>query len=132
MSDPAAVAPPPPAVVPSPGGEGIPPPARAALEPVVGAAPSASVPLPPVPVGPFSVVAEIPDLADDDNEDISVVAELSNTQVAAELSHFMEHLLTPRRQMGIAAFVLFSIVFMKRVRIWYADTSEDIVARYAP
>ena len=42
MFDPAAVAPPPPAVVPLPGGVDIPPPARAALEPIVGAAHAAS------------------------------------------------------------------------------------------
>ena len=35
-------------------------------------------------------------------------------------------------KVGIAAFVLFAIVFRKRVRIWYVDESEDIVAKYAP
>ena len=80
----------------------------------------------------LSAVVEVPALADDDTEDISVVAELSNPEVAAELATFMDHLLTPRRKVGIAAFVLFAFVFRKRVRIWYVDTSEDIVERYAP
>ena len=51
--------------------------------------------------------------------------------VAAGLAHFLNHLLTPHRKMGIAAVVLFAIVFRLRVTMWYADMSEGIVERYA-
>ena len=133
MFVPAAVAPPPPAVVPLPGGEDILPPARAALKPIVGAASSSNCPFPHVELSPFSVVAEGPAPAgDDDNEDISVVAELSNPVVAAELAEYLKELIKPRKCVGIAAFVLFALVFRKRVRLWYRDVCEDIVERYAP
>jgi len=46
----------------------------------------------------LSAVAEVPALADYDTEDISVVAELSNPEVATELARFMEHLLPPQRK----------------------------------
>jgi hypothetical protein len=80
----------------------------------------------------LSAVVEVPALADDDTEDISVAAELSNPAVTADLAHFMEHLLTPRTKVGIAAFVLFALLFRKRVRIWYSDQSDEIVSRHAP
>ena len=122
-----------PAVELLPGGIDIKSPERVQLEPIVGATPSSNCTLPPVQLPPIlSAVAEVPALADDDIEDISVVAELNNPEVAAELARFLEHLLTPRRKVGIAAFLLFALVFRKRVRIWYVDTSEDIVELYAP
>ena len=132
LCSPAAVAPPPRAVVPLPGAVTIQPPARATLQPLVGAATSSNCPLPQLQLAPLSVGAAVPPPADEDNEDSSVVAELSNPQVAVELSYFLDQLLKPRRWVGIAAFVLFAIVFQKRVRIRYVDSPQDIVATYAP
>ena len=115
------------------GSHDIPEPARAKLEPIVGAPPSSTGPHPPVQhASLLSAVAELAGVAEDDTEDISVVAELSNPGLAAELKEFMSNLLHPQRPLGIAAFILFSLVFQLRVRIWYVDTNQDIVATHAP
>ena len=52
----------------------------------------------------LSAVVEVPALADDDTEDISVAAEGSSPVVASELQLFMEHLLKLQTKVGIAAF----------------------------
>ena len=79
-----------------------------------------------------SAVAEVPALVDADTENTSVVAEPLHAAVAEELAQFLGELRRTRVPVGIAAFVLCALVYRKRFRIWYADTSADIVETYAP
>ena len=102
------------------------------LSPIVGAASASSCPHSLMQLEPFSAVAELPAIADDTDADISIAHELFDPGGATELVAFLENLLRPRRMIGIAAFVLFALVYRLRVRIWYVDHSEDIVERYAP
>ena len=116
-----AAGPPPPAVVPLLGGVDIPPPVRATLKPIVGAAPSSNGSLQQAELQPFAVVTVPPAPAAVEREDPSVVTELSNPEVAAELAQFLAHLLTPRRKCGHRSFRPFC------TRI--SETSSDLVWR---
>ena len=114
-----AVAPPPPPFVP-PASVCLPaPPGRATLQPVKAANPTTLPQQPPKTS------------ANKDDGGCSVVTELKDPVVAKELSDFMTELLTDGQYTGIAAFVLFSIVFKRRVAIWNHNERRDIINDYA-
>ena len=52
--------------------------------------------------------------------------------IERELSDYLKALAQPGTWCGIAAFVLFSLVYRKHVRICYGDREEELVNTYAP
>ena len=109
----------------------LPPPARATLMPVVctPACPPCPAPLPQHTEASGKLAPQHD--ASDDGE-IPVVAELTNAVVAGQLSAFIDWMKTPRNKVGIAAFLLFSFVYRRRVAIWFHTKRHDIVDDYAP
>ena len=123
--DVAAVAPEPPPFVPAGGALCIPPPPeRAALRPIVAAKASNRPPEPP---------QQHATVADEDEEDISVATGLTNPAVANELNTFMTQVsMADRKYVGIAAYLVFSFLYRKRVAIWFHGRRHDIVNECAP
>ena len=112
----------PPPLVPLACGIAIPPPGRGTLNPVL-AAPACSA---------TALALQSCTSAADTDEEVTVVTELNNPQLASELSIFIADLQAPGRDVGIAAFLLFSFVFKLRVAVWFGVTRHDIVGEYAP
>ena len=124
-----APAPPP---LPSPEVMDVPPPARASVPSLL-----AAVPVPP-PVEPAKpIVAPLPPFpaavaAHSDDEDDVIVGDLTNENVAKEMSCFVAELQSTSRWVGPSTFLLLALLKRLRVRVWYGAACEDVFHMHSP
>ena len=130
-SPPSPPKPPPPPVRP------ISPPRRAAL--LVG---HAAAPCPPLleqakalAVPPKAMVMAHPAAGAPaegaEGEEEVIVGELVSEHLARTIHAFVDDVSAPRRYIGIAAILLFALLYKLRVRVWFGAVHEDVVDKYA-
>ena len=133
LLDKSVVAPPP---LPPPSGSGtlpevVPPPERAALLPV-----PIDKPCPPVEASsvPPKTIVKLPAVAgaEDDGDEALPVGELYSESVAQGMNTVIVDLAKAGAYVGTSAFLIFALKYRVRVRVWYDQRCEDLLAVHAP
>ena len=70
--------------------------------------------------------------AEDHGDEVLAVGELYDESVAEDTNKFIVDLAKARAYVGTSAFLIFALKYRLRVRVWYGQRCEDLLAVHAP
>ena len=69
--------------------------------------------------------------AEDHGDDVLAVGDLYNESVAKDMNKLILELTKARAYVGTSAFLIFALKYRLRVRVWYGQRCEDLLAVHA-